>query len=131
MLQWNGYEPGSVGAVKVLFPAGAASSNALPASAVTVCAVPSSFRTVMVAPGLTGSGVVNRKSLIVMVEAALPASEEDGPADGDEPDVAPADEGEDGEPDEPQAARATVHRPARASRAGAWLPDMVRSHRAS
>jgi hypothetical protein len=41
MLQWNAYEPGFVGAVKVLVPGAAASSNALPASEVTVCAVPS------------------------------------------------------------------------------------------
>jgi hypothetical protein len=60
--------------------------------------------------------------LIVMVEAVLPASEEDEPED-DEPDVAPED---DDEPDEPQATRVTAHRPARNSRAGAWVPDMSR-----
>jgi hypothetical protein len=75
----------------------------------------------MVAPGVTGSGVVKLKSLIVMVEAVLPASEEEEPEDDEEPDVAPED---DDEPDEPQATRVTAHRPARNSRAGAWVPDM-------
>src|SRR3954465_2469276 len=36
MLQWNGYEPGFDGAVKVLVPGPAGSSNALPSSEVTV-----------------------------------------------------------------------------------------------
>jgi hypothetical protein len=45
----------------------------LPLSAVTVCGTPSSLSTVMLAPGLTESGVVNAKLLIVMVEGAPPA----------------------------------------------------------
>lgn len=113
MLQWNGYDPGVVGAVKVLVPSDAWSSNAPPVSAVTVWAVPSWLSTVTVAPGLTEAGVEKAKPLIVIVEAALTASDEDEPAD-DELEVAPED---DGEPDEPQPTRVTAHRPARTSRA--------------
>jgi hypothetical protein len=121
MLQWNGYEPGFVGAVKVLVPGEAASSNALPVSEVTVCDVPSLLFTVTVAPGLTESGVEKLKSSIVIVEAVLPASEEED-ADDAELDVVPED---DDEPDEPQATSATAHRPASTSRAGAWFPDIT------
>src|SRR4051812_3229042 len=101
MLQWNGYEPGLVGAENVLVPGEAASSNALPLSAVTVCATPSLYSTVMVAPGLTELGVVNAKLLIVMVEAVPPdweVDEVEGVAfEDDEP---------------PQATSATAHKAA-------------------
>src|SRR4051812_16112648 len=126
MLQWNGYEPGFVGAVKVLVPVSAGSSNAPPSSEVTVCAVPSLLSTVMLAPGLTESGVVKLKSLIVMVEAWLLASEERETED-DDSDVAPED---DDVPPEPQATSAQAHRPARTSRTDARVLDMSRPIRA-
>jgi hypothetical protein len=81
----------------------------------------------MVAPGLTESGVVKLKLLIVMVEAVLLASEEDEAADdeleGGELDVVPD---EDDDPEEPQATSVTAETAARTSRAGAWVPDMIR-----
>src|SRR3954466_10891029 len=127
MLQWNGYEPGFVGAVKVLVPVSAGSSNAPPSSEVTVCAVPSLLSTVMLAPGLTESGVVKLKFSIVMVEAWLPESEEGDTEDDDDSDVAPED---DDVPPEPQVASAQAHRPARTSRADARVLDMSRPIRA-
>jgi hypothetical protein len=73
----------------------------------------------MVAPGLTESGVVKPKLLIVMVEAVLPASAEDEAAD-DEPAGAELDvELDDDDPEEPQATSATAQTAARTSRAGA------------
>jgi hypothetical protein len=59
----------------------------------------------------------------VIIEAVPPASAGDEPAVGAESDVSPED---DEEPDEPQATRMSVHRPARTSRAGAWVPGMSR-----
>jgi hypothetical protein len=129
MVQWNGYEPGFVGAVNVLVPGEAASLNALPVSAVTVCAVPSLLSTVIVAPGLTESGAVKLKLLIVMVEAVPPAWGEDDEPEDDELEVdelEDAADDEDGEPDEPQATSVIAHRPARTSRAGAWVTDTTR-----
>src|SRR4051812_293353 len=127
MLQWKGYEPGFVGAVKVLVPEPAGSSNELPSSEVTVCAVPSWLSTVMVAPGLTESGIWNSKLLIVMVASLLPASEEAEPDDDEDDDELEVESEDDDEPDEPQATRPTAHRPATTSRAEAWVLDMGRS----
>ena len=109
----------------MLVPGEAASSKALPVSEVTVWSVPSSLSTLIVAPGLTESGVVKLKLLIVMVAAALPPPEEDELAD-DEPADDELDAVPDDEPDEPQATSATAERAARTSRAGAWVPDMIR-----
>src|SRR3954447_6007957 len=103
MLQWNGYDPGSVGAVKLLFPAGAGSLKASPLSAVTVCAVPSSFFTVIFAPGATEVGVVKAKSLIVMVSADDPEPDPEPDPAPDEPDAAPPED----PPDEPPHALRT------------------------
>src|SRR4051812_39201885 len=69
MLQWNGWDPGVVGAVELLFPGGAGASKALPLSSVTVRATPSMLCTPTVAPGLTKAGVMNAKSWIVMTAA--------------------------------------------------------------
>src|SRR5690554_2677078 len=73
MLQWNGYEPGSEGAVKFTVdpPSTSLQSNS-PLSAVTVCANPSSFRTVTFAPLATVIGE-NAKSLIDNVPPASAA----------------------------------------------------------
>ena len=92
---------------------------------------PSWLSTVTVAPGLAEAGVEKLKFLIVMVDAVLPGAEgpedeaeaeDDDAEDDEEPVVVP----EDDEPDEPQPTRASAHRPARISRAGAWVPDMSR-----
>jgi hypothetical protein len=123
-VQWNGYEPGFVGAVKVVVPSEAESSKELPSSEVTVCSVPSLLSTVIVAPGLTESGVENWKPEIVIVAAALPASEEDALAD-DELDDDSAVELDDDEPDGPQATRATAHRPTRTERVRTSVRDMT------
>jgi hypothetical protein len=120
-VQWNGYEPGFVGAVKVVVPSEAESSKELPSSEVTVCSVPSLLSTVIVAPGLTESGVENWKPEIVIVAAALPASEEDALEDDD----SAVELEDDDEPDGPQATRATAHRPTRTERVRTSVRDMT------
>jgi hypothetical protein len=77
---------GVVGAVELSFPGGAGASKALPLSSVTLCATPSMLCTLTFAPGLTGAGVMNAKSWIVMTAAVavgvpVPAAGA-GPADG-------------------------------------------------
>jgi hypothetical protein len=126
MLQWNGYEPAVVGAVKLLFPGGAGSSKAFPLLAVTVCATESMLFTPTVAPGLTEAGVVKPKSLIV-ISGPFAAAVAGPAADADEVDAAPVDE-----PVEPQAVTAltaTAHAPyitaLRVGRSGADRPGMV------
>ncbi len=80
MEQWNEYEPGAVGAVKVAVPpAGTLTSKPPVESAVTVCMTESLFTTVTCAPGDTVSGPLNAKLMMVMVFAvaagALPPPE--------------------------------------------------------
>jgi RNA polymerase sigma-70 factor, ECF subfamily len=73
MVQWKGYEPAALGALKVAVPpAGTVTSKAPPESAVTVCVTESLLVTVMVAPGATELGTLNAKFEIVM-ESALAA----------------------------------------------------------
>ncbi len=71
MAQWNEYEPGAVGAVKVAEPpAGTLTSKPPDESAVTVCITESLFTTITCAPGETVSGPLNAKLAIVIVFAA-------------------------------------------------------------
>src|SRR5579885_2448586 len=99
MEQWNEYEPGAVGAVKVAVPpAGTLTSKPPVESAVTVCMTESLFTTVTCAPGDTVSGPLNAKLMMVMVFAvaagALPPPEgiEDiAEAEAAEPAPAPED----------------------------------------
>ncbi len=68
MLQWNLYEPGFAGAVKVLdAPAKMGWVSKAPPFADTVCAVSSAFFTVTIAPARTVIGVSKAKFLIVIV----------------------------------------------------------------
>jgi hypothetical protein len=137
--QWKGYDPGFVGAVKLLLPGGAGSSKAPPMSAVTVCATASMLFTVTVAPGLTEWGVVKPKSLMAITaggEAVVPDPEADDEPDPvaavAETDAAPADDPL--EPHADRAATATAHRGTNTtrrglrSRTGARVPDMSRHH---
>ena len=75
-VQWNGYDPGVVGATKVVvMPAVALRSKAPPLSAVTVWLTSSIFITFTVAPGATEAGIVYLYALMWMVTAACGADE--------------------------------------------------------
>lgn len=88
-VQWNGYDPGVVGATKVVvMPAVALRSKAPPLSAVTVWLTSSIFITFTVAPGATEAGTVYLYALMWMVTAACGADE----LPGEVADVADVDE---------------------------------------
>jgi hypothetical protein len=114
IVQWKGYEPGLLGAVKVLVADDAWSSKAFPLSAVTVWAVPSSLWTVTVAPGLTDAGVWKAKPLMVITaaEAVVPAADVEDAAAEDEVEVEVDEFAVAFPPDDevPQPARATANR---------------------
>ena len=71
-VQWNGYEPGLVGAVRVTVPPppSALTSKTPPLSEVTVCEAPSMLVMVIFAPGLTLAGTWYSKSLMVIFASA-------------------------------------------------------------
>src|SRR5436305_3989078 len=71
MVQWNEYDPGAVGVVKVAVPpAGTLTSKPPLESAVTVCITESLFTTVTCAPGETVNGPLKAKLMMVIVFAA-------------------------------------------------------------
>ena len=87
-VQWNGYDPGVVGATKVVvMPPVALRSKAAPVSAVTVWLTSSMFITLTVAPGATEAGKVYWYALMWMVTVACGADE----LPGDVADVADVD----------------------------------------
>jgi hypothetical protein len=72
-LQWNGYDPGLLGAVKLaVLPGWTVTSKAAPLSDVTVCAALSLFTTETFEPALTEVGVWNWKFAIVIIPAVGP-----------------------------------------------------------
>lgn len=83
-MQWNGVEPGVLGAVNVALPLpGTLTSKAPPLSTVMVCDAESSLVTVIFAPGAMLAGTWYLKSLIV-IDAVFVGVELSDSGDGEE-----------------------------------------------